>query len=89
MTMKRLVENETDGLLALIGEKVMLMCVNYFYYGTLTGVNDKDVALKDVHIVYETGNWKNTSWKDAQNLCVTEWFVKTDAIESYGKVDNG
>ena len=75
--MKRLVkveEIEGEGLVKLMGEHVMLFCLNYIYAGTLVGVNDKFILLEDASIVYETG----------ELLPTKNWYVKTDCVESYG-----
>ena len=80
------VEVEGQGLEALLGEDVMLFCLNYIYAGKLTGVNEKDIVLENAHIVYETGAFSDKKFKDAQALPVSEWRVKTSAIESYGVV---
>jgi hypothetical protein len=56
--MKKLVqviEEEGQGLEALLGKKVAIFCLNYIYAGTLTGVNTNDIILTDAGIVYETG----------------------------------
>jgi hypothetical protein len=85
--MKKLVqvqEVEDEGLIALLGEQVILLCMNYFYAGKLVGVNDKDVMLEDGGIVYETGEFSNKSWKDFQKIPGT-LYVRTTAIEAYAK----
>ncbi len=73
-----------EGLEALLGKKVTLFCANYFYTGILLGVNSHDVKLGDPAIVYETGNFSDAQYKDAQPLQVKEWYVRIAAIESYG-----
>lgn len=84
--MKKLVEvGEELGLESLLGEKVLLMCANYFYAGKLAVVNDTFVLLEEPSIVYETGAFTDSVYKDAQRLPSDEWFVLTSAIESYGK----
>lgn len=84
--MKRLVEEiEGEGLEKLIGENVLLMCANYFYTGKLVGVNETCVLISDPAIVYETGEWSAKSFKDAQKLHVSEWYVVRSMIESFGK----
>ena len=53
--MKKLVsvtEVEGEGLISLLGEKVILFCMNYFYAGKLSGVNASCVPLEDAAIVY-------------------------------------
>jgi len=87
--MKKLVQTievENQGLEALLGEDVMLLCLNYIYAGKLVGVNDKDVLLENAHIVYETGAFSDSEFKDAQKLPSDEWRIKTTTIESYGVI---
>ena len=84
--MKKLVKVEEvsgEGLVALMGETVILFCMNYFYAGKLVGVNDTFVKLENAHIVYETGPLSNEKYKDAQKLA-DEFYVQISAIESYG-----
>jgi hypothetical protein len=82
--MKRIVETTaTDGLDALMGEQVLLICGNYFYAGKLVGVNKTVVALQDASIVYETGEWGATKWKDAQATGPGETFVRIQWIEAF------
>jgi len=84
--MKRLIEEVNgEGLEKLIGEKVTLLCMNYFYYGKLIGVNTDDVLLEDAHIIYDTGDWSQANWSDAQKVCA-ELYVRTSSIESFGKI---
>lgn len=86
--MKKIVniqEVEGEGLLALLGQRVTLFCMNYFYTGDLVGVNDDCVLLKDPQIVYETGGFETKTWKDAQKL-PNDLYVMKAAIESFGVV---
>lgn len=84
--MKRIIEDtDVNGLEALLGENVLLMCANYFYTGKLTGANSKFVELTDASIVYETGEWSSKTYRDAQKLHAKKWFVQYSAIESYGE----
>jgi hypothetical protein len=85
--MKKLVtttEVEGAGLLSLMGERVLLMCANYFYTGKLTGVNTEFVELEDPAIVYETGPWNTKGFKDEQKLHTKTFYVRTPAIEAFG-----
>ena len=82
--MKRLIEDvEGEGLEGLLGQRITLMCGNYFYTGKLIGVNETCVKLTDAAIVYETGPLMDNTWKDAQSL-PHDWYVQTNAIESFG-----
>jgi hypothetical protein len=80
------VEVEGQGLESLIGERVTLFCANYIYAGTLAGVNTTDILLTDAAIVYETGPFNGTPFKDAQKVA-KEWRIRTSAIESYGVIE--
>jgi hypothetical protein len=82
--MKKIVEEVSgEGLEALLGETVTLLCVNYFYTGKLVGVNETCVLLDEPKIIYETGAWSSSEWKDAQGL-PNSIYVQTSAIESFG-----
>ena len=80
-----IVEVENEGLLALLGERVTLFCWNYFYTGVLAGVNTDCVLLEEPSIVFETGDFSNKTWKDAQKL-PSRLYVMRAAIESFGVI---
>lgn len=80
----QLTEVEREGLLALIGKKVLVMCMNYFYAGELIGVNETCIKLKDCFQVMETGTHSDTKFKDAQKIG-DEWYIQTSSIESFGE----
>ena len=83
--MKRLIEEtDDDGFSPLMGEKVTLLCANYFYTGKLVGVNADFVELEDPAIVYETGDWKAAAYADVQELGCKTLRVRVPAIEAYG-----
>ena len=85
-TMKMIVENkDAEGLEALLGEQVFLMCACYIYSGKLVGVDSTCVKLENAHIVYETGPWGEKTWKDAQKLPNDYHYVATGMVESFGK----
>ena len=85
--MKKLViEEENEGLLSLLGEKVTIFTSGYFYTGELVGVNDTCVKLKDPSVIYETGAFTDKDWSDCQSLCTEHWYVSIPAIESFGKL---
>lgn len=77
-------EVDGEGLEALLGEKVLLMCANYFYTGKLVGVNAQYVMLKDPAIVYETGEWSANTYANVQPLHAKTFYVMTSAIEAFG-----
>jgi hypothetical protein len=85
--MKKLVEVVTvqnEGLLSLLGKKVTFFCLNYIYTGELVGVQDDCVLIKNPAIVYETGAFTGKSYKDVQSLCVDEFYIAKNCIESFG-----
>lgn len=82
--MKKVIfEEEGEGLVKLLGQEVLLMCNNYFYIGTLVGVNSDCVLLTDASIVYETGAWANKDYQDAQKLGF-DVYVMISHIEAFG-----
>lgn len=86
--MKKLVKVEEvtgEGLIGLMGENVTLFCLNYIYAGKLVGVNDTFVKLENAKIVYETGPFNDSNFKDAQSL-PHEWYIQLSAVESFGKL---
>jgi len=83
--MKKLIqvqEVEGEGLVAFMGQRVTLFCMNYIYTGTLAGVNNSCVLLEDAGIVYETGAFTDKTWKDYQRL-PNNLYVQVAAIESF------
>lgn len=90
--MKKLVqvqEIDGEGLEALLGERVLLMCAGYFYEGKLEGVNKTFVKINDASIVYSTGAWSDKNYSDIQKMHQKEWYVQLGLIESFGKSKNG
>lgn len=76
-------EVEGEGLVSLLGEQVILFCMNYFYAGKLVGVNEDCVLLEDGGIVYETGALSDAKWKDFQKI--GNVYVRISCIEAYAK----
>src|SRR3546814_1038378 len=60
-------EVEGEGLMALLGKRITIFCLNYIYTGDLVGVNDTCVLLENPAIVYETGPFTTKEWKDARS----------------------
>jgi hypothetical protein len=77
-------EIENEGLEALMGKRVTLFCGVYIYTGKLVGVNQTCVKLEDAGIVYETGPFTESHWKDCQKILTGDWYVSTQSIESFG-----
>jgi hypothetical protein len=85
--MKRVVEavEGPRGLESLLNKSVLLLCQNYFYTGKLTGINTDSVELSDASLVYDTGNWHEKGYADAQKLPGKIWYVQLVAIEAFGE----
>lgn len=85
--MKKLInvtEVEGEGLEALIGEQVLILCMNYFYTGKLVGVNTTCILLEYPSIVYDTGAFDKKGYTDAQKLHTKQFYIQIGAIEAYG-----
>ena len=83
---KIIIEENSEGLVKLLGERVTFFCLNYIYVGELIGVNDDCILLKNPAIVYETGRFSDSNYSDEQSLCVDEFYVQKNCIESFGKL---
>lgn len=86
--MKKLVEVtevEEEGFFAIMGEQILVFCLNYIYTGKLIGVNDTCILLEEPSIVYETGKLNEAGFKDAQKL-KEDLYIQMGCIESFGKV---
>ena len=79
------VEVSEEGLESLLGQTVTFFCAVYIYTGELIGVNSTCVKLKNPKIVYETGEFDNKTWKDAQAL-PNELYLQVGMIEAFGIV---
>jgi hypothetical protein len=77
-------EVEGEGLQALLGEQVILFCMNYHYAGKLVGINEQDVLLEDGGIVFETGPFTDKTWKDFQKIH-KDLYVRIDKIEAFAR----
>ena len=84
LKLANVIEVSGEGLPALLGEKVILFCMNYFYAGTLAGVNTDCVLLEDAGIVYETGQFSDKTWKDFQKI-PGPLYVRIASIEAFAK----
>jgi hypothetical protein len=78
-------EVDGEGFEALLGERVLLMCANYFYTGKLIGVNTQVVCIEDPAIVYQTGAWSDKGYADEQKLHLKVLYVQTASIEAFGQ----
>lgn len=87
--MKKIVNTvDGEGIDALLGENVLIFCMNYIYAGKLTGVDETCIQLHNAQIVFETGPFASPNYKDAQDLPCGIWYIQTAAIESFGRGKN-
>jgi hypothetical protein len=87
--MKKLVkveEVEGEGFIGLMGEQVLVFCLNYIYTGKLVGVNTTCIKLESPKIVYETGGFSKKEFTTAEAL-PNELYIQTGAIESFHKTN--
>lgn len=83
--MKKIIEcSDAEGLESLLGARVTLLCLSYFYTGILAGVNETCVLLTSPSIIYETGPWTEKKWTDVQALPTEKLYVQRAAIEAFG-----
>lgn len=80
----QVVEEENEGLVSLLGKRVLIMSAGYFYEGELEGVNDTCIKLKDPKIVYSTGDWSDKAYSDVQPMHADSWYISIGLIESFG-----
>ena len=80
-----IIEVENEGLISLLNKNVTFFCAVYIYTGKLVGVNTTCVKLENPKIVYETGAFYDSTWKDAQAL-PNELYLQLSMIESFGIV---
>lgn len=83
-SMKRIVETNDDAWTDLLGQEVVIWCMNYIYTGKLVAVNATHVQLTGARVVYETGPLDAKEWQDAQSLPQETWNVALSAVESFG-----
>jgi hypothetical protein len=76
-------EVENEGLISLLGKTATFFCAIYIYTGKVVGVSATCIKLENPKIVYETGNFEDPEWEDAQKL-PNEMYLQTAMIESFG-----
>ena len=84
--MKKLVQVQevpNEGLLAFMGQDILVFCASYIYSGNLIGVNDDCILLDDAKIVYETGAFTTKGYSDAQSLPGKQVYLMKNFIESF------
>lgn len=82
--MKKIIDTADGGMESLLGEVITVFCCRYIYTGTLVGVDDISIQLKNPKIVYETGPFTSPEWKDAQALPKPDIYIMLSSIECFG-----
>lgn len=67
----------------LFGKTVVVMCANYIYTGTLQSITHDYIVLNEPSIVYETGEWSASDWKDSQRLPTNQIKLERSGVESH------
>ena len=81
-------QEEKNAILeSLIGKKVTFFCMNYIYHGEISSYSKESITIKEPKIVYETGDFKDKGFKDAQSLECPEYNIQRATIESFGILD--
>lgn len=70
-----------QGFEELLGKRVTFFGAVYIYTGDLIAVDKTWAKLKNAAIVYETGAFTDTQWKDAQSL-PHPVFIRLSSVES-------
>lgn len=84
--MRKIIEVENEGYEKLLGEQVLVFCMNYIYTGKLVEVNTDKLVLGNSYIVYDTGAFDSKSFNEAEKLGDKQ-FININSIESLGKTD--
>ena len=71
---------------SLIDERVLVYGVNYFYTGILVAIDDFNIELEDVSIVYDTGDHDADNFADSQKLKGNR-IINRNAYESIERLD--
>jgi hypothetical protein len=71
------------GVARYLGKKIILKCMNYFYYGTVREVDAFCAVIDDAYAVFETGSFEDTTFKDAQRIG-DHFCVTLQSIEAFG-----
>ena len=84
--MKKIVtvaEVENEGLEFYLGKRIFIVCNNYFYVGTLTGINATCVLLEDPRFILESGNFEEKGIAYSEKIPGGKCYLMKSAIESF------
>ncbi len=78
----QVIEVDNEGLISLLGKRITVFCLNYFYSGKLEGVNDSVIKLTDASIVFDTGSLSASSFATEEKL-PNDVYINISHIESF------
>lgn len=84
--MKVLTKNVDDSIIeSYMGKKITILCVRYFYIGTLCAIDGDLIKISGARKVYELGKLetKNIESEESFNR---DWVINVNAIESFGEL---
>jgi hypothetical protein len=73
---------EVNGMEDLVGKKWAFQCARYIYFGKVKSINSDFIELDKAQVVFDTGDYSNTSPNDAQDLPKKKAMVMRQSIES-------
>lgn len=83
--MKKIIDNDLENIIdSYMGGVVTIFACRYIYTGKLIKIDEKNLVLENCKIVYETGDFADNKWIDAQSLGTKEWAIALQSIESFG-----
>lgn len=74
---------EGEGLEAFLNKRIFVVCRSYFYAGTLTGINNDCILLKDARFFFESGSFEDKWIAHSEKVKGGKFYVAKNAIESF------
>jgi hypothetical protein len=86
--MKKVIE-ESEGttIEQMLGEKITFYCCRYIYTGVLKSIDEFSFQIDGAKIVYDTGEFTDPGWKDAEDFPKKVWNVTRQSVESFGALE--
>jgi hypothetical protein len=76
---------EIKNLDELVGETYCFQCARYIYHGKVKSVNSDYIELTNAGVVFETGDYSNSSPSDRQSL-PNNVFIMRGSVEAFYKL---
>ena len=74
-------ENEVNSLDDLVGKKWAFQCARYIYFGKVKSVNPIYIEIDEAQVIFNTGNYSDTTPSNAQYLPKKKTFLLRQSIE--------